>query len=127
VEAVDAGRRRAGQRLLLAAAVLGLLFVGLKSLEYWLDVRKGLRPGTATMGDGGDSLFFLLYYVMTGVHALHLLVGIAVLLVFSVGLARGTGALCQASHLRVAGLYWHFVDAVWVLLYPVLYLVGRSA
>lgn len=127
VDAVEAGRRRAGQRLLLGAACLGLLFVGLKTLEYWLDIRKGLLPGTAAMGDGGQGLFFLLYYVMTGVHALHLLAGIVVLLVFSAGLARGTAALCEASHLRVAGLYWHFVDAIWVLLYPILYLVGRSA
>lgn len=126
VDALEAGRRRASPWLLLATAALGLAFLGIKGVEYLDDFHKGLYPGGDTRLDSGGRLFFLLYYAMTGVHALHLFIGIGVALVFAFGIARRRPALCDPGRLRVAGLYWHFVDSIWIFLYPILYLAGRS-
>ena len=76
----------------------------------------------------GAELFFMLYFTMTGVHALHLTIGIAWLRVAAWARAHATlrhGA--AAPRLEIAGLYWHFVDIVWIFLYPLLYLVARNS
>jgi cytochrome c oxidase subunit III len=123
--------------LLGAAALLGVVFLVLKGIEYRHDWHEGLFPGPgfhlgAASGAAvppGAELFFMLYFTMTGVHALHLTIGVAWLLVLTVG-TRRTGpapALHAApSKVEVAGLYWHFVDVVWIFLYPLLYLMGRN-
>lgn len=120
-----------GQRafwLLAAAGGLGVAFVVLKVTEYVLDAREGILPGVhfdASMFDRPDGarLFLTLYFVITVLHALHLLAGIAVVGVSAIALRRGRLALGDLSPLEPVALYWHFVDAVWVLILPLLYLV----
>jgi cytochrome c oxidase subunit 3 len=111
-------------------ALLGLGFMGLKGLEYWTEWQEHLVPALnfAFPGEhrGAAELFYLLYFCLTGIHAIHVTVGICAVLVMAV-LARG-GWFRPEWHtpLEVTGLYWHFVDIVWIFLYPLIYLVGRS-
>ena len=87
----------------------------------------GVRFSFAAAEYGTAEFFFLLYFIMTGLHALHLTIGIALVITLAVALGKGVRhKLPSAEHVEVSGLYWHFVDAIWIFLYPILYLVGRS-
>jgi cytochrome c oxidase subunit 3 len=118
-------------RMLGATAALGLVFMGFKALEYWLDYRHHLVPGLDFVGKGAHAhaqeLFWILYFCLTGVHALHLTVGITLVLIFAVKARRGVFSRGYGAPIEVLGLYWHFVDIVWVFLYPLIYLTGRSS
>ena len=121
------GHRRWIPRLLGAAALLGCVFLAIKGWEYRLDWQEGLFPGPRfTLAAPGAQLFFMLYFVLTGLHAVHLVCGIAMLLVFARGAARRRDWVTP-DRLEAAALYWHFVDIVWIFLYPFLYLVDRHA
>lgn len=122
--AAEAGRRRAVALLLLATALIGLLFLGLKGVEYWLDYRGGIVPGArfheARFADPGPSaLFFVLYFALTGAHVLHLLAGILLVLGLLVLHARGR---LKPQQVELGGLYWHFVDVVWIVVFTSFYL-----
>lgn len=135
VAAGQADRRRWVAPLLSAAATLGVVFLALKGVEYRHDWAEGLFPGPQFRLDGatgsavpaGAQLFYMLYYTMTGVHALHLTVGIAWMAVAAIGARRDPEVWCSPARLAVAGLYWHFVDVVWIFLYPLVYLVSRTS
>jgi cytochrome c oxidase subunit 3 len=131
------GRR--GQLLLFLAltASLGLVFLGLKGLEYYTDYREDLIPGwrfddtewIEKEGLGADDvphvkLFLMFYWIMTGIHGLHVTIGIAAVLVMFVLARRGTFSPAYYSPVDVTALYWHFVDTVWIFLLPMLYLIG---
>ncbi|MFC3230624.1 cytochrome c oxidase subunit 3 [Marinibaculum pumilum] len=115
-------------RLFLGGAiVLGIAFMAVKAREYQIDLKEGLTawPGSS-LPPGPQRLFFAFYWVMTGVHALHVIIGIF-LLGYMLRDLRARPRLMRATgRLEVAGLYWHFVDAIWIFLYPLLYLVGRA-
>jgi cytochrome c oxidase subunit 3 len=117
-------------RVLLAVTILlGVLFLGFKTLEYSLDWRDRIVPGLWFSPPAGPEnprhveLFMIFYFVMTGLHTLHVIVG---LLVLSTLLFRSfrtpAGRLSHTAEL--AGLYWHFVDLVWIFLLPLLYLIA---
>lgn len=114
-----------------ATAGLGTVFLVIKATEYVKEFNHQLMPWQSganfALGAGTPAhteLFFNFYFAMTGLHALHLL--IAVLVVISVAiLVQKRGTARSVSVVEVTGLYWHFVDMVWVFLYPLLYLVGR--
>lgn len=133
-QAVRADRRRLAARLLAAAAVLGLVFLAIKGFEYYKEVGEHLFPGAGfrpvdahTAAElHGMELFFLMYFALTGLHALHLTIGIAACVVVALRLRHPPPKGAGEDAVELAGLYWHFVDVVWVLLYPLLYLVGRS-
>jgi cytochrome c oxidase subunit 3 len=102
---------------LRATFVLGAAFFGVKMLEYAHDYEEHLVPWLDFDFPGphkeGARLFFLMYFVTTGAHAVHLLVGLAL-----VAIVR--------RKLEVVALYWHLIDVVWIFLYPLLYLVSRT-
>ena len=121
VEAAKGGRQRASFWRLLAAASLGLVFAVIKGTEYWLEWRDGLMPGVSDSGiEGGPQRLFLdLYFVSTGLHALHLVIGSGLLLVLA---SRAFKSRLSAALAINVGLYWHLVDIVWIFLFPTLYL-----
>ncbi|GIW40239.1 MAG: cytochrome c oxidase subunit III [Candidatus Binatia bacterium] len=129
--AVDAARRgsRPGVALFLfLTAALGAVFLGVKVVEYAHKFEEALVPGVAFRFEGHDprraALFFSLYFAMTGIHALHMVVGVSLLLVF---LARVlSGRPPSPVQVETLGLYWHFVDIVWIFLFPLLYLVSHG-
>jgi len=130
VRAAQLDRRKLLVLFLLATIVLGCVFLGIKVVEYGAKFEHGLVPGPhfEWHGEGNPRqvhMFFNLYFAMTGLHALHMIVGIAILLVM-VWLAW-RGAFTRDNHNLVEGmgLYWHFVDIVWIFLFPLLYLLGR--
>lgn len=105
-----------------ATGVLGGLFLGLKFYEYYLHWQEGYVPGLHFDHAAPHlELFFLFYFLMTGLHALHMLIGLGIWTV--VGVLAWRRKLPDAMPVEVAGLYWHFVDIVWVFLYPLFYLL----
>jgi cytochrome c oxidase subunit 3 len=112
--------------LLALAAAIGLAFLGVKLLEYRHELADGLFPGTGfrLAGDPGARLFFLLYFLLTGVHAVHLAVGTTAMAALAWGAWRRR-AWFDGGRAEAAGLYWHFIDVIWIFLYPLLYLVAR--
>jgi cytochrome c oxidase subunit 3 len=125
---------RTGQRSLLLGglvltALLGATFLGVKAVEWHDKWVHGLVPGLnfrLTGPDAGEQeLFYFLYFALTGVHALHLLIGIGVVSVILVLAWRGRFTPAYHNPVEVTGLYWHFVDIVWIFLLPMLYLIGR--
>ena len=121
---------RRARWLLLATAALGLVFLAIKFTEYHEEASKGLAPilGIPFRYDGTDptgaALFFNLYFAMTGLHAAHLLSGI--LVVGWIALFWfGKEPPSRLRRVGAIGLYWHFIDVVWVFLYPILYLINR--
>lgn len=115
-------------RLLAGACALGLAFLLLKGVEYTKEWHEHLVPGAGfrLRELPGAPLFFVLYFLTTGLHSLHLVIGIAVLAVFAWGSHR-RARWAPARRIEAAGLYWHFVDVVWIFLYPLIYLGGRAS
>ena len=121
----DATRRRWTARLLWVTSALGTAFLVIKGIEWHADWQQHLVPGaTFALNVVGAQQFFALYFVMTGPHAVHMIIGVGVLATLAHGRARGR-PWARAGHVEVAALYWHFVDLVWIFLYPLLYLVER--
>lgn len=125
------GRPGLARYALWATGTLGLLFIIIKGWEYRLDWHKGLVPGPAFHLPGatdqtGAQLFYFVYYFGTSLHALHLLVGIGLVWAGARCFTREPAAQA-ARRLETIGLYWHFVDIVWIFLFPALYLMGRAA
>ena len=119
--------RRWTTRLLWATAALGLVFLGIKGYEYVQEWHELLFPGPAfALAEPGAQLFFMLYFFMTGLHAVHLVCGIAAVALFARAIAARRD-WADAGRLDAVALYWHFVDVVWIFLYPFLYLVERHA
>ena len=126
VVSAEARARRSAALWLAATAVLGLLFLAIKFYEYFGEYREHLVPGPAFDSRYGrvGELFFTWYFCATGVHALHLLIGIGFVVFAAVALARDR--LPTGMSIRMLGLYWHFVDIVWIFLFPLIYLAGRN-
>ena len=112
-------------RFLGATAFLGVVFLVLKAVEYVGDYREHLVPGAGFRGTAPAQLFFSFYFVMTGIHALHLVIGIAILAGLAAIALRRARSLPSINAFEICGLYWHFVDIVWIFLFPLLYLRGR--
>ena len=129
VWASQQGRRRALIVFLLLTILLGSVFLGIKVVEYSHKFHEGLVPGPAFHIDRPHAqqvqLFFSFYFAMTGMHALHMVIGLGMLSVFVWMAARGRFSKNYFTPIEVGGLYWHFVDIVWIFLFPLLYLVGR--
>jgi cytochrome c oxidase subunit 3 len=128
VTTYEAGSKRAPVLWLIATALLGLAFIGIKSVEYWLEYQEHLVPALnfdLQRHGGVAEIFFMFYFCATGLHAVHLLIGISLVLWLAIWI--GTDRINRASSTtRLVGLYWHFVDIVWIFLFPLIYLAGRS-
>ena len=126
LRAASAELRRLTLYCLIATALLGAAFLFCKGLEYHDDLEKHLFPGAAfPLSSPPTQLFWMLYWIMTGIHAVHLSAGIAVVIAVAVLFWRRVLPV-QGSTMQGVATYWHFVDSVWLVLYPLLYLVGRS-
>lgn len=113
-------------RCLGATAVLGLAFLICKGFEYRSDLAEHLIPGAQfPLSPPATEIFWGLYWIMTGIHAIHLTAGIVVVIVIMTLFGRRIIPV-QGSTMEGVALYWHFVDSVWIVLFPLIYLVGRS-
>lgn len=115
---------------LAATAALGVAFLVMKAGEYAHHFERGESPVIDLGGIGAEpglQTFFGVYFVITGFHALHVLAGIAVLSWLWIRVRSGPAAEICATPVMATGLYWHFVDIVWLFVFPALYLIGRVA
>ena len=137
VHYAEHGRPKHTAICLALTALLGVAFLGFKGVEYYIDYEENLIPGwkfvdsewTEEGGLGEDQvpqvkLFLFLYWVMTSLHAVHVTVGIGVVLVIMVLAWQGRFTGGYFSPVDCTALYWHFVDIVWIFLLPTLYLLG---
>jgi len=129
VHAAQLGQRRVVLWFLAGTMVLGAVFLGIKSVEYYHKFAEHHVPGPGFQFEREyfrhAQLFFSLYFLMTGLHALHMVIGIGIMLVMFWWAWRGTITADYYSPIEISGLYWHFVDIVWIFLFPLLYLIGR--
>jgi len=137
VHSAKLGKQKHLVVFLVLTALLGVCFLCLKGFEYYTDYRdnlipgwrfdpeewvheKGLRPEQVPQ----VKLFLLFYWIMTGLHALHVTIGVGVVILMALLAARGTFTPHSYAAVDVTALYWHFVDTVWIFLLPMLYLLG---
>jgi cytochrome c oxidase subunit III len=129
VHSAESSNNRGLVRFLLLTIVLGLVFLGIKFFEYYIKFEEHLVPGSAFNYEGPlagpAEIFFSFYFTMTGMHALHMIIGIGLLTALIVKARRNRFSPYYYTPVEITGLYWHFVDIVWIFLFPLLYLVGR--
>jgi cytochrome c oxidase subunit III len=126
IVAIQRSDRRTTMALLYATVGLGLTFLVIKGFEWAAKFQHGLYPSSAHLATlpGGEQVFFGLYFTMTGLHGLHVLVGICVLSVLARMVARNSIRHDHYIHLENGGLYWHLVDVIWIFLLPLFYLAA---
>ena len=114
-------------RFLAFTILLGLAFLAVKGLEYHDDLKEHLWPGPHFKPGlpPQAQIFWFLYWLMTGVHALHVTVGLGLLSVMAWMTSRQKFSAAYHTPIEITGLYWHFVDIIWIFLYPLLYMIGR--
>ncbi|AKQ66134.1 Cytochrome c oxidase polypeptide III [Myxococcus hansupus] len=126
VDAVRGGKEFVSAALLALTVVMGIAFLSIKAAEYAKHVRDGALPGAwyayEAFAAPGANLYFTLYWVMTGVHAVHVLVGVGVLVTLMLRTLSGELGARFHTPLELGGMYWHLVDVVWLFLWPLLYL-----
>jgi len=129
VRAAQLGNRRSIAVFLVLTMILGSIFLGIKGYEYHHKYVEHLIPGAGFQFPGSEpghsEMFFCLYFAMTGLHALHMIIGLGVLFVMLVLALRGRFSAAYYNPIECTGLYWHFVDIVWIFLFPLLYLIAR--
>jgi cytochrome c oxidase subunit 3 len=129
VHSAKVNRRQALIMFLLFTMLLGMVFLGLKGVEYHEHWVRGEFPGPAFHFEGTDprhvEIFFVLYFVMTGLHALHMVIGCGMVLFLIYHAYRGQYNSEYYNPVEMGGLYWHFVDIVWIFLFPLLYLISH--
>jgi cytochrome c oxidase subunit 3 len=131
VWAAQQGRKNLIIGFLLATILLGGVFLGVKAIEYSQKFAHHEVPGPHFIVPEGlprqSEMFFSLYFCMTGLHALHMVIGIGLLLWLILRARRGEFTAQYNTPVDLVGLYWHFVDIVWIYLFPLLYLLGRHS
>ena len=127
VHGARVGHRRTLLVSLVLTMLLGATFLSIKSVEYVHKFEEGLVPGIYFTYAGPEAphveLFVWLYFVLTGVHAVHLMIGIGAVGVIAFMASRGRFGPAYHTPVELVGLYWHFVDVVWIFLLPLLYLL----
>jgi len=129
VRSAQTDGKRALIVFLILTMLLGSVFLGIKAVEYHHKFEEHFIPGAHFVFHDaharGAEIFFSLYFAMTGMHALHMIIGIGLLLTLLLHARKGRYGAHYFNPVEVTGLYWHFVDIVWIFLFPILYLVGR--
>ena len=129
VHAAQLGQRKMLVGFLLCTMLLGLVFLSIKGVEYRHKFVEHLFPGSGFVYAGADAdqvqLFFSFYIGMTAMHALHMVIGIGVMTTLAWRAWHGRFSPTYYAPVEITGLYWHFVDIVWIFLFPLLYLLGR--
>jgi len=140
VYSAQIGKRRNLLACLVLTIALGVTFLGIKAVEYHQKYVDNLIPGKLIRGHyfspngvhmlpGADKnkveMFYWIYFAMTGMHAVHMIIGVGLLSVILFFAARGRYGPEYHNPVEVSGLYWHFVDIIWIFLFPLLYLLGR--
>jgi cytochrome c oxidase subunit 3 len=130
VRAAQLGKRKAIVWFLVLTLLLGGVFLGVKAYEWNQKFVEHHIPGPAfhfegVAQQGPAQLFFSLYFAMTGLHALHMVIGVGLLTLLIVQAAKGRFSASYMTPVDVVGLYWHFVDIIWIFLFPLLYLIDR--
>ncbi len=125
VTAIQQGRRLLTLRLLGGTIFCAAIFMGIKYLEWSAKIHHGIYPGSPRLAAGppGESVFFGLYYLSTGLHGLHVLIGGSVLGWIGVKVRRGVVTADDFVLLENGALYWHLVDLVWIFIFPFYYLM----
>jgi cytochrome c oxidase subunit III len=127
LDVVRKGKPRSAAALLLFSIGLGVLFLILKGVEYGQHFHEGIYPGVAfrdpELASYGARTFFTLYFLMTGLHAIHVGVGLVILLWLAWGSWRRLYGPESHTHVELGALYWHLIDILWIFLWPMLYLM----
>jgi cytochrome c oxidase subunit 3 len=143
VHSAALGARKLLIAFLVGTLLLGGIFLGIKGVEYYQKyeehhipganfdfnydrIQKGEKPIPADVATQ-TSIYFALYFAMTGMHALHMIIGAGILLVLIARAYKGAYPPHHYTMVENFGLYWHFVDIIWIFLFPLLYLISRSA
>ncbi|MDQ6652652.1 MAG: cytochrome c oxidase subunit 3 family protein [Acidobacteriota bacterium] len=140
VYSAQTGKRRSQIVCLALTILLGLTFLAIKAVEYHDKYVDHLIPGRLIPGRPFDAsgvhllpgaakqnveMFYWIYFAMTGMHAVHMIIGVGLLSVILYFAARGRYGPEYHNPVEISGLYWHFVDIIWIFLFPLLYLLGR--
>lgn len=124
----EAGNRKLLALFLILTMLIGCVFLGIKFTEYYKHYQDHKAPGVwfeySGANPGRVQMFFVFYFIMTGLHAIHMLIGLSVLSVMLFRTMVGTFTARYYTPIQLSGLYWHFVDVVWVFLYAIFYLPG---
>jgi cytochrome c oxidase subunit 3 len=139
VRAAQMGKRKLLVILLLLTIVFGLAFLGIKGVEWYDKYKEHHIPGQSFNVDDlvkaypqihidqqHEQIYFSLYFVMTGLHALHMIVGVGIFIFLTYYVWKGRYTAKYYTPIEMGGLYWHFVDIVWIYLFPLLYLIDRK-
>jgi len=124
VRSAQLGQKKYASLLLVVTILCAFVFLGIKSWEYSHKYAHGLFPGQATFAAHPLKLFFVIYFILTGLHGIHIVIGIGVLIWVLIRTLRGEFGPRYFTPVENAGLYWHLVDLIWIYLFPVLYLLG---
>jgi cytochrome c oxidase subunit III len=131
VHAAQTGERGKIMFFIAITMILGAAFLGIKGYEYHEKYLEGHIPGFGLdfrfepEYQKNAQIFFSLYFVLTGLHALHMIVGLGIMTWMLIWVKQGIITTEYYSPIEISGLYWHFVDIVWIFLFPLLYLIGR--
>ena len=125
IAAIRKGNKILSLYMQTTTIMFGICFLIIKYFEWSAKISKGIYPdSSALLNRGkGDILFFSLYYVMTGIHGIHVLIGVIAIAIMFVYTRRGVIDRDNFAKLENTGLYWHFVDIVWIYLFPLFYLI----
>ena len=135
VRAAQFGKRKLLVTLLVATILLGLVFLGIKGVEWASKFEEHHVPGYSFHFEPQSNkkidpqriqIFFSLYFAMTGIHALHMVIGVGLFTVLTFYAWKGRYNSAYYTPIENAGLYWHFVDIIWIYLFPLLYLIDRK-
>ncbi|MGH9436488.1 MAG: cytochrome c oxidase subunit 3 family protein [Terriglobia bacterium] len=129
VRAAQLGKKKDLIAFLFVTLIFGLIFLFIKFVMEWRhEYLNGLAPGVNFTYAGPHAhhveLFMVFYFILTGLHALHMIIGCGIIITLMIMASRGAFSPQRYNHVEIAGLYWHFVDIVWIFLFPLLYLIG---